>query len=198
MNAVEYAGLRFAVAVERDDDSTPPWENEDGHGAISDWQRRERTTDGHVKAPYERILCDDGRNYCSSVRVYDMRESMRIAKREGWGLGPDELAALAKRLGRAPKTGDVLAESVERDYQRMRAWCNDEWFYVGVVVTLQDVDGNDTPETESIWGIESDSEDYLAEVAQELAQRIADRVGNACSIPARPAQYFIRTIGARS
>lgn len=38
------------------------------------------------------------------------------------------------------------------------------------------MDGNPTQETESLWGIESDSDDYLTEVSRDLADEIASRV----------------------
>lgn len=187
-DTIELDGLTFAVAIEHDCDYGAPWDEEYGHGVISDWERRERTTDGYVKAPHERILCDDR----GHVRVYDMRATMRKARAEGWGLCPDDLARLAKRLGRDPRKGDILAAAVDQDFERMRGWCNDLWHYVGVVVTLQDVDGNDTHVSESLWGIESDSDDYLESVAKDLAAEIARQVGAQSVIPARPASYQIR------
>ena len=50
---------------------------------------------------------------------------------------------------------------------------------LGVIVTLLDVDGDETHEWESLWGIQSDDTDYIAEVAQDLAERLADRIGDA-------------------
>ena len=52
------------------------------------------------------------------------------------------------------------------DFARLRAWCNDEWHWIGVVVTAE------REELElgraSLWGIESDSGAYHAKVAAEL------------------------------
>ena len=61
----------------------------------------------------------------------------------------------------------VAAAAVESDFQRLRAWCNDEWYWVGVIIT--DVVSG---EEDSLWGIESDSGDYLETIAHEIAAQI--------------------------
>lgn len=73
------------------------------------------------------------------------------------------------------------AGAAEQDFDRLRAWCNDEWQYLGVVVELLDDNGNGTGETASVWGIESDSYDYLAETAHELADEILANLKSAAA-----------------
>jgi hypothetical protein len=61
------------------------------------------------------------------------------------------------------------------DFERLRAWCNDEWCWAGVIVTPFCECCGDYAEAraESLWGIESDAGDYLHEVAEELAEQVA-------------------------
>lgn len=143
-------GLSFVYTTEPDDDYDAPWEREDGHGVISGWTDRK-------KAPGERVLCSDR----GKRRFYDVQATQQRARRD-WGCEPPAAAA----------------EAVAEDFERMRAWCNDEWHYVGVIVRLLDVDGVIVPGfMESVWGIESDCEKYIAQVAGELAEEIAHRLG---------------------
>jgi hypothetical protein len=154
----ETEGLRFRVTHVRDEDMREPWKEHDGHGVISDWTDR-------GKSPGERILVSDR----SQHRYYDIQESIKIALRDGWGVEHPE--------GKTKR--QIAAEAVEEDFRRMKAWCDDEWWWVGVVVALLDTDGNPIgrPECrESLWGIEGDSgAEYFDEVARELAGEIAAR-----------------------
>ena len=159
---IEHEGHSFRVEHFADDTQDPPWEREDGHGIISEWTRRD-------KRPGEVSICEDR----GSHRYYDVQATMKIARRDGWGLGPDDVESLARKLKRTPTAGDIVAESVRMDMDRMRGWCNDDWCYVGVVVTLLTADGDPLESRDaSLWGIESDCTDYLREVAQELAEQI--------------------------
>lgn len=156
-DTIEVNGRTFKVEIEADDHNDAPWENDCGTGYVTEWRR------GRDKEPGERILCQDRGSY----RFYDMERTMRKAKRDGWGLTDADKAKLAIRLNHEPRKGEIIAEAVERDFNRLRAWCNDEWQYVGVIVTDEE-----TGRAASLWGIESDSDDYLAEVARELADEM--------------------------
>jgi hypothetical protein len=156
----EHKGRKYRVRFEHDDSHGAPWEECDGHGVVSDWTTRD-------KAPGERVLASDR----SSKRYYDVCETAKIAKKDGWGLGNDELAKLAQSLGRMPTKKEIVARAVDNDFEYMRAWCNGEWHYCGVVVSHCESD-----ETESLWGIEDNEYDYLAEVARELADEISSRL----------------------
>lgn len=171
-NTIEVNGLKFRVAIEPDGDMGPPWKEHEGHGPVSDWTSRD-------KRPGERVLNRDGRMY----RYYDWAEAVRIAKRDEWGIGDAARTELARKLGREPTQREVTAAAVDADFDRLRAWCNDEWYWCGVVVTLLDVNGRPTDREESLWGIESDSPDCHAEVAHELAESIAECVGDATALP---------------
>ena len=141
---IEVDGLSFAVSMEYDD-CMSPWEEEDGHGPVSEWTN-------YSKHPGELVLNEDH----GSRRYYDFAEACRIARRDGWGGfqgTPRQQAALAARA----------------DYERLRAWCRDVWSYVVLTVELLDDDGDKTGITDSIGGVESD---YWNEYAVELALQI--------------------------
>lgn len=190
-DTITHAGLTFRVSIPHDEDHGAPWDECDGHGPVSDW-RSDSYSRYPEKAPGERVLASDRGSY----RYYDVAEATRIAKRDGWGLGDADMAKLAARLGRAPTRGEIAAAAVEWDFDFLRRWCDDQWHYVGVVVTLLDSAGDETDESESLWGIESESTECIAEVAQELVEELADRIGDADTLhvhtPARDSYIRIR------
>ena len=98
-------------------------------------------------------------------------DALEIARRDGWGLCDADKAKLAKKLGRTPTRGDIVAEAVDRDYEHMRRWCADLWQYVGVIVTHEE-----SGESASLWGVESEDDDYLERTAHELADDIGSRL----------------------
>jgi hypothetical protein len=155
--AFEHNGRRFARRTERDDDHGAPWEECDGHGPVSEWTSRD-------KRPGEMTLCEDrGRR-----RYYDFREACKIARADGRDAPPYREGTKRQRAARA-----ALA-----DYEYLRRWCNDVWCYVGVIVAPVCPCCGDVNESESqsVWGIESDSAEYLIEVSQELAEEIEPAV----------------------
>lgn len=148
---LEHKGRLFNVEIVRDEDMGPPWKEHDGHGIISDWTKR-------PKGPRELVLWRASGGACI---YYDVDETLKIAKRDSWGPG-------------------TPAEAARADYERMRGWCNDEWYWVGVVVTLLKADDDapdgyfETKHGASLWGIESDAGEYLNEVAKELAEQLIE------------------------
>lgn len=181
----ERHGRTFRVELPQDDDNDAPWDREDGHGPVSDWARVDSCTGRPVKEPGDRVLI----RYRGDFRTYDMAGAMKLAKRDGWGLSPENVAKLRARLGREPTAGDIRAEAVEQDYERLRGWCADEWTYIGVLVT--DVA---TGDSESLWGIESDCDYYIVEVAHEMADQIADRNDWTAEKSAERAEWAARDV----
>jgi hypothetical protein len=161
METIELNGLTFQVEHVPDDTHGAPWEECDGHGIVSEWTTRD-------KKPGERVLCSDR----GSKRYYDFEETVKLALKDAWGV--KDAQGKTKR--------QIAAEAVERDFEFLRGWCNDEWYYVGVIVTLLDIEGEATRERESLWGVESCSTDYLDEVAKELAEEISGRIGDATKL----------------
>jgi len=194
----EVDGVTFRVRTEYDEDHGTPWENECGHGPVSDWTSR-------GKLPGELVLCEDRGSY----RYYDYAETCKIARKEAWGYlpgtlktellpwgdwrayvvperfadrGKPALEAIATDINAAIRAvyaahratmtkRQYAAAAAMADYDRLRQWCNDDWCYVGVIVESLDDDG-DAMDSASLWGIESDADDYLDEVAQDLAAEL--------------------------
>lgn len=174
-------GLTFAVTHEPDTAHGAPWSEEDGHGPVTDWTSRD-------KQPGERVLCEDR----GSRRYYDFAEAMKIAKRDGWGIAPERVAAWTESAGRAPTAAQIAEAAVNYDFARLRDWCADRWYYVGVCVELLNVDDEPTGETRSLWGIESDAGEYLDETAHELADEIAREVGRRKFYTRGPCRHRVR------
>jgi len=187
---ITLGALRFSVALHYDQSADAPWESECGHGQVRHISRC-RDTGRMRKDPGERLLSFDGRDGLA----YNYQGAIETAKRDGWGLAPDALAALAAKLGRDPTRGEIIAAAVESDFQRLAAYCADQWHYCGVVVTLQDIDGNDIETADardSIWSVESDAPAHQTELARELAAEISARVGRAKVLKAGARSYRIR------
>lgn len=145
-------GFRFRARILADEFGDSPWENDDGVGVVSEWTRR-------AKRPGEMTLARDREKF----RYYDFAATMRRAVAEGWSAAPHDQGTRRQRAARA-----VIAE-----FQRLRAWCNDEWHYVGVSVRMVNADGEEFGEAESLWHIESDATDYHRDVASELADSLS-------------------------
>lgn len=155
-------GYELIARLEHDDHQDAPWDIECGHGPVSEWTTR-------AKKPGERVLCSDGRGRSrnGSRRYYDWAEAISIAKRDGWDAPP---------YGEGTK-GQRAARAAEADFKRLRGWCEGDWEYVGVVVSVEQ-DGEEIElHAASLWGIESDCRDYLREVANELFDEVAENYG---------------------
>lgn len=139
-------GTYAVIKIARDDSKGEPWKEYDGHGPVSDWVTRD-------KLPGELVLdTDRGRKL-----FYDFAEAVKIAKRDGWDTKPYGTGTKGERAHRAAMA----------DYEHLRSWCNGDWTWIGVTVTLH------TPAGEfnaSLWGIESGG-DYWREVAVELIEQ---------------------------
>ncbi len=191
---IEHDGARFRVEFPFDDSGDTPWERDDGHGEVSDWKRHAFGQGSKPpKRPGELILCWDNGSY----RTYDFKGACEIARRDGWGWLPGTLqtsepvpGTWQAKAGNFTALGGTIneairnlyashrasmsakayaAEAARRDFRFLSDWCNDRWSYVGVVVELVDDDDEPTGESESVWGIESCSTEYLEETAHELA-----------------------------
>lgn len=182
-HAILHAGLGFTVKVEHDHDHGAPWEAEDGHGPVSDWRR------GRDKRAGERELHSDRGSY----RFYDVVEATRIAKRDNWGLGSDEMQKLEDMLGRKPTRKQIIARAVELDFEWLRRWCTDQWSYVVLTVTLCDTDGDETHEYECLGGLCSDDDECIDDEALNLAKEIAARVGDARYIERGAKRWQVRS-----
>jgi hypothetical protein len=150
-SALERDGFTLKATIYRDDDTTPPWKRHDGHGPVSDWRPCDSKRAGEL------VLSQDGR----SCRFYDFAGAVEIAKRDEWGGGsPPEGAT----------KGQIAEAAARADFENLRAWCADEWFWCGVAVTVSKAGVQLTGQYDNaLWGIENTAGAYLAEVAEELA-----------------------------
>lgn len=154
----------FRVEVEQDDATAAPWIECDGHGPVSDWVRRD-------KKPGELVLNTSH----GDKRYYDFAEAVKIARRDGWNAQP--------YCDKETK-GQRAAKAAMADFKNMHGWCNNEWWYVGVIVTLLDDDGEPTDVSESLWGVES-KDDYPETVAHELANGLMAEYGRTWGLVTR-------------
>lgn len=159
----------FSVELVPDDTFREPWKEHDGCGIVSDWRQANYT--GYVPTePGERILWQDGRYFGQqSALVYDWAGTIAKAKRDGWGVSDGVHAAMIRELGREPTAKEITAHAVLQDFDRLRAYCSGEWCYVGVVVT-DDASG----EAASLWGVESDCDAYINDIARDLCDEIPE------------------------
>jgi hypothetical protein len=150
----EVGGRTFAARVLPDHDEGAPWENSEGHGDVSEWTTR-------AKRPGELVLAESWRG---QRRYYDFAGAVKRARNEGWNAAPYFPPGEETKGQRARK-------AALSDFNYLRAWCNDEWHYVGVTVTpVCTCCGSPDPKrAESCWGIESTDDSYLRETAEELA-----------------------------
>lgn len=147
---------KFEYRLEHDTVFGAPWEENDGHGPVSDWCTRS-------KRPGERVLCRDGISY----QYYDWEGAMKRARAEGWRAAQD--------VGRTDLTpGQIASRAVQADFDRLLAWCTGDWCYVTVFVRMCDDYGDPMPDCEEpgCCGVESDSGDYILEVAKELSREL--------------------------
>lgn len=151
-DTITVRGRKFKVEFPYDDTGDTPWDSEDGHGPVSEWTTRD-------KKPGERVLCSDR----FSKRFYDYRAAVKTAKAEGWGPAPFPGAT----------RGQTAAHAANLDYERLRRFYEGQWSYVGVVVSLVE----DPDITTSLWGIESDCEEFLDETAHDLAKELCNQLG---------------------
>jgi hypothetical protein len=155
--AGEYLGHKYQIEFERDDSMGPPWQEHDGHGPASDWTTRD-------KRPGELVLCSDRH----SRRFYDYAGAMELAKKDGWGLSPEHLAELTRKLGRKPTAKQIAHASVMADFDYLRQWCNDEWEWTSFSVKIVTPDGR-TINAGGVGGFDGLTE-HCASVAADFAK----------------------------
>lgn len=130
-------GISFRVDWESDHDAGPPWSACDGHGEVSEWTSRD-------KLPGELVLAE----HRGSKRFYDYAAAVRTARADRWG--HRECPANATR-------GQQAAFAARKDFEYLKGWCDDDWHYCRVVVTML-VQGEDTDGWDSCGGFESDDD----------------------------------------
>ena len=163
-------GWKIKVEFQRDGDCGPPWEECDGHGEIYEARHRDECLDNW--------LLNSDRIW---HRYYDWKATLPKAIKERWDAKPYGVGTKQERAMRAMKA----------DYEYLRRWCNDDWWYVGLIVTLLD-ENNEQIDEDSCWGYASNDVGYLCSEARSWAAHMivkARRVQNnvRTSIPVRNA-----------
>lgn len=149
-----HEGRNYVARVFRDEVGIgAPWDEHDGHGPV-------RQASVSTKRPGERIMFQD----MGTAYLYDWQAACELARKDGWNAEPHE----------APNR---IERAVQADFDRMRAWVNDEWYWVGVGIVAVNDEGEFSDDdsdyyANALWGIESDSPDYHREVACELTGEI--------------------------
>lgn len=189
-------GFDLAVTIKPDQHSGAPWNNSDGHGPVTDWTTAAKApgqlvlaSDGCSKRFYEwQEACKLALRDQWGVSPYSLttdrsERNPGMYQATGHWFDAGNLVAITSnwcdlqssalshvyakhRATMSPRAYAALA--ARQDFERLRAWCNDDWSYVGVIVTASRA-GIELASA-SLWGIESDSDDYLTETAQDLAQ----------------------------
>ena len=141
----------FRVNVIADYEADAPWDSEEEHGPVTDWVRREATSS-------EWLLNSDRGAY----RYYNHVKAKTQAALGGWG-------------GCGDTRDEQLDDAVRKDYADLKAWCNDEWRYVGIEVYPLTKDGDELKsKAESVWGIRSDDTDYIKHIVEDLMYSICE------------------------
>ncbi len=202
-------GFELSLRMESDDYMPAPWDNEDGHGPVSDW-RRPRYNGRPHKYPGELELCNDH----DSARFYDFAEACRIALRDGWGVSPVNLSqrqrddgtwtataqwrdgrhsmqtfastaddinaavrdVYAQHRATFPSDRAYAAAAARSDFERLRRWCDGDWWYVCMTV-IASRNGIELGRA-SLSGMESDN-DYMQDIADNLAAEAIDEAREA-------------------
>lgn len=152
-------GMNFVIHLEHDEISGPPWEECDGHGEVTKWTCR-------GKGPGEMMLCEDS----GDKRYYDFAGAVQKARDERWG-APDWMDREIYH-----SNGAIAHDAALADFEYLRAWCNNDWEYVYLTVTLLDEDGDEIEDcSESLGGVENINREHVIETARELAYGIIAR-----------------------
>lgn len=157
----ELEGVLFEARIYADEDADAPWDNEEGHGPVRCVRR------GEQKRPGERPLHNDR----GDVWLYDWAEACKLARKDGWNAPPYD----------APNR---IERAVQADFDRMRTFLSGYWGYVGIGVALAGDDDAPAPSDgdffeNALWGVASDDNAYLREVAEDLARPILAEMAEA-------------------
>ena len=185
----EATGHRFCVEVTYDDWMGAPQEAHDGHGVVVEMDfdpSDEDKVDERLTACYDDddpLVMELRARYALMVELraagrddgvyYDVWDTLKIAKRDGWGMG----AEWDKANPDATPDERVMA-AVQRDAEYLRGWYNDDWHWACVCVTPYDPESEDDEllegYTESLGGVEHglpNSDEHIQQVARELVQQ---------------------------
>lgn len=149
----EHEGRDYIAEIHADDSSDTPWQRGDAYAEPE--TVRGRNYAGYVaKSPGEIVLYKGDRNGYSYL--YNVAKAVRQLRKDG-------------------VSGEDAVKYVNAEVERFRSWLNNDWHYIGIVVRLAG-SCSKCGASESLWGIESDCEEYIKEVARELAAELPGTV----------------------
>jgi len=160
----EILHLPFRVEWFTDADHEAPWDAEDipTSQIITEWTQRD-------KRPGELVLATDGR----SKRYVDFAELCSYARAQQWS------CEAARNLTPPVTPRQAAAMAARETFDDWKAWCNNEWHWCGITVTLLDPQNDDeeTTFTASLWGLRDDEDQVHEEVILDLVRDCLQQVG---------------------
>jgi len=180
----EIGGVSYRVEWHYDHDIGAPQNESDGHGVVVELgydpeEDPELDIEEVVRHKMMRRLSSPDHRHTRGVEYYDVWETLKIAKHDGWGV--------ANPTGLSPE--EVTMAAIEEDFNYLRGWYNDDWHWCGITVIALDEDGEDTAQEESLCGISSDDGEYHEEVIRDLVQQIKYHVRQAANVLQIPLPF---------
>ena len=202
----QYGPYTITATIKHDSDTGAPWSEHDGHGPVSDWTTRDKRpgelvlcSDRNSRRYYDfaeacRIARRDGwgwmpgkvttaqnsggvwHSWCDTGAEYPIYNTGGYADINAAIRGVYALhrATMSER--------QYAACAAMADYESLRAWCNDEWYWCGIVVTVTHTETDTELASESLWGIDANhpngDNSYLTECATELAETALQEARN--------------------
>ena len=175
----EIDGRKYRIEWDYDDTSGRPEAESDGHGITlelnfdpADFGEDHDPEDGEldmeevVRHKMMRVLHHGSTWRNDPWRVYDVWETMKVAKWDGWGV--------ANPAGLTPD--EIIAKAIDNDFNYLKGWYNDDWHWCGITVMLLDEEGDPTGDEASLWGLCSDDAERHEEVIADLVSEIQRQV----------------------
>lgn len=143
------SGKKYHVELTYDHDMGPPQEEADGYGVTErmDWnptdeeQLEQHINDYELELEEEtrlrmmRVLVRDS-NWRDEGLYYDVLSSLHKARSEGWGAGAEWRAA-----NPTATKEEELMHIVNKDFEHLEGWYDNDWHWVTVSVAPLDEDG---------------------------------------------------------
>ena len=145
---IEYKGRTFTVRIERDDFVDTPWDHSEPLAPV----RESRYSAYHEAQLSAGNVWLNGAPD-SHTRGYIYERAAAIAAVRKWGKDYNEERA---------------ARIVDAEIERFGRWLRDDWFFASIGLEL---DGD----SEYVGGVESDCDEYIAELLEEHAGELIER-----------------------
>jgi hypothetical protein len=165
-NVFERGGVWVRVKLEYDTDGGPPWEDGD--------EGKMRDVDRYAEHPAQRngdeYLIGDGRG---GQMIWTPPKEMRVLT-HAYYLRDFHGYAMQPAMEEARRRVEERRRWLER-------WCQDDWCYAGLVVSIyeteEDAAGDENEiAMDSLWGIDHDrdNDEYLQETANDMVSNLVD------------------------